>query len=705
VSGETTDIDVEALVARIDAETPPPSPEAKPAEPKPARRAEDADPSAAPDSAGEAEKTPAQAEEPPKPAPRKPVKGTPESGEPAAAKEKTSPAAGTGADSTAKLADDSVRVATAKLDSLMAQVGELLAGHIGSEQRLTEVGAISDSLGEWEDAWRKVLLHVRNLKVAFGEGSPGQTGEGVHVAFGATLLRDILTVVPYLEESEIQVQQLRSQVEELRRNLAADARRMGQVTNDLQEAVRRTRMLPVSAVFDTFPRMVRDLAKDLGKKATLELAGGDTEVDRSVLEQIKGPLTHLLRNCLDHGLEKPAERTAVGKAGEGLIKLSAAQRGGRIVIEVEDDGSGIDVERIREVAVEKNLVPTTEAAQALSDREAMRLIFRSRLSTAPIITDVSGRGVGLDVVRANVERLHGVIDVDSKPGEGTRFILSLPLTVATTYCLLVQVVGQTFALPITNVGRIMRVEPHDIDSSNGRAAMRMEGGPVPVARLEDVLGMDDGGDATVVPRQPAVVIESAERRVAFLVSALAGAQEVVIKNLPKPLERVRCTAGATILGTGEVVMILNIGDLVLAAESSGARSVRAPVVDEAAETRTMTVLVVDDSIVTRMLEKSILEAAGYDVAVASDGLEAWNLMQSEEYDLMVSDINMPRLDGFDLTTKVRASDTLKNLPIVLVTSRDSPEDRERGVEAGADAYIVKSAFSQDRLLDTIRRLI
>ena len=282
----------------------------------------------------------------------------------------------------------------------------------------------------------------------------------------------------------------------------------------------------------------------------------------------------------------------------------------------------------------------------------------------------------------------------------------LPLTLATTLCLLVRVSGQTLALPITNVVRMTRLAPDEIGRAEGREGIHVDGRPVVLTRLADALEFaapesQDGAAS----RQPAIILGAAEKRVAFLVDAVVGTQEVVIKRLPRPLNRVRYTAGATILGSGEVVMILNVADLIRSAGGSVSRVGRTTRPAAVTATDTARVLVVDDSIVTRMLEKGILEAAGYEVQVASDGIEAWNLLQATACDVMVSDINMPKMDGLKLTEKVRASDKLRNLPIVLVTSLDSPEDRERGVASGADAYIVKSSFSQDGLLDTIRRLM
>ncbi|HEY1332596.1 MAG TPA: hybrid sensor histidine kinase/response regulator [Actinomycetota bacterium] len=600
---------------------------------------------------------------------------------------KPSPASAPAPSSTpARTTEETVRVATAKLDGLMAQVGELLVGSIGASQRISELRALSDELTEWTAGFRKSRSQFRRLLQMAESDAP--------------------EVVPFLLSTQERIQQVHTQVEDLRRRLEADDRRMTHVTNELQDEVRRTRMLPVATVFDAFPRMARDLARDLGKEVALEVRGGEIEVDRPVLEQIRAPLTHLLRNCLDHGLEAPEVRLKAGKPREGRVRMSAFQRGGSLLIEVADDGGGIDPGRVRSVAVARGVVPP-EAARGLTDRESLRLIFRSGFSTSSVVTDVSGRGVGLDVVRESVERLHGMIEVESRIGAGTTFSLTLPVTVATTQCLLVRVGAHTFGLPITSVSRILRLAPGAIRQAQGRDVVSLDGEPVTVTSLAHVLQVPLSEEPDQGSVRTAVLLRSADRHAALLVDSLAGAQEVVIKSLPRPMVRVRHVVGATILGSGDVVVILNAADVVRSSAGSTARRRTAAATQTPAqrEARSGVVLVADDSMVTRMLEKSILEAAGYRVLVASDGTEAWSILDREPCDLLVSDVNMPRMDGLELTAKLRGDERFKSFPVVLVTSLDSSDDHARGIEAGADAYIVKSEFSQQGLLETISRLI
>jgi len=568
----------------------------------------------------------------------------------------------------------SVRLATDKLDALMAAVGELLVSKIDAERRVADVRALEAALDRWDSTQSKRRRRTE------------QTTQDAVALF---------------EETGARLHAARRELAELRRLLEADARRAAQITTDLQDAVRQTRMLAVSTLFEPLPRMVRDLARDSGKQVTLSISGGDTEVDRSVLERIKDPLTHLLRNAVDHGIEA-SELRAEARKPEGTISLSAEHRGDMLVIELADDGAGIDLDALRAGAVEKGLLPSAAAAE-LSDREAIALIFRSGFSTSPLITDLSGRGVGLDVVREAVELLHGSVEVESRRGVGTTFTLSLPLSVSTMRCLLVEAGGQTFALPVSAVERVMRIEAAEIGRAGGRETVRHDGRPVVVARLANVLGLDatrDGRDRE--SKQPVVVLGGPGRRAAFLVDRVTQTCEVVIKSLPDPLFRVRHLAGATVLGSGQVAMLLRPADLIAAVERARGAALAGAAAPEASPA---TILVVEDSITTRTLEKNILQAAGYRVRAAADGGEGWSLLESGDCDLVLADVDMPVMNGFELTARIRADQRHRDLPVVLVTSLDAREDRERGIQAGADAYIVKGAFEQERLLDTIRRLI
>jgi two-component system chemotaxis sensor kinase CheA len=573
------------------------------------------------------------------------------------------------------IAEDTVRVPTRKLDVLIAHVGELVVSRLGSEQRLAEVRALEASVARSEAMWRKALRGRSH-----GDGSEGDD-------------------VP--DQSFARMKDTRRALAQIRGAFDADVRRLAQVTADLEADVRRARLLPLAKILDAFPRLVRDLAKETGKEIRLVVHGSETEVDRALLEQVKDPLLHLVRNSVEHGIEPPEERATSGKPRTGTITISVRQHGEILLVEVADDGTGIDVPRVRRQAVESGLL-SGEAAAELPEKEAVSLILRAGLSTSPAVTELSGRGVGLDAVRDAAERLNGSVSLETDPGQGTVVRLSLPVTVSTMHAVLLEAGRQTFALPVAAVDRTLRVREQDVLPAQGREAVLVDGRPVVLVPLAEVLSLDETPGSEERLERPAVVVASHERRIALLADRVARTGEVVIKNLPEPLSGVRHIAGATILGTGDVALILSPGDLVASVERhEGEGAFRAgDVIRDRA-----TILVVEDSVTTRTLEKNLLEAAGYSVVVAGDGLEAWGLLESGGCDLIVADVEMPRMDGFSLTARVRSDQRLRDLPVVLVTSRSTREDRERGVEAGADAYIVKGAFDQERLLDTIRRLL
>jgi two-component system chemotaxis sensor kinase CheA len=591
--------------------------------------------------------------------------------------------------------NETIRVATSKLEALMGNVGELLVTRIGTEQRISDARELTSALWEVDAVWREVQARIKALQTTVGP-----------VASEAEGADDLLDLAASVADGELLLGEARRRFADLLRNLEGDGRRLAQVTNDLQDDVRNARMLPVATVFDAFPRTIRDLSVELGKRVRLVVEGADTEVDRTVIDQIRGPLTHLLRNAIDHGIESPELRSQGGKAVEATIRLSASHQGDSLVIEVEDDGRGIDPGQVRTLAVHGGVL-SEEAAEVTSDHEALRLIFRPGFSTSSTVTDLSGRGVGLDAVRDAVERLRGSVDVDSVIGQGTRFTLRLPLSVATTLCLLVRIGEERFALPIANVSRILRVARAEVERAEGRDVFRLDSEPVAVSRLGDAIGAVRP-EADGAASDHAVVLGSGERRIVFTVDDVLGTQTLVMKSLPTPLKRVRHVSGAAILGTGEVIGILNAADLVRRDEILAA-AVRSRTGAGEATARTQTlgrvILVVDDSIVTRTMEKGVLESAGYEVLAAVDGMEAWEILRSTRCDLVVSDVNMPRMSGFDLTSKVRSDHRLRDLPIVLVTSLDSEEDQAKGVEVGADAYLVKGPSTQERLLETVQRLI
>lgn len=616
-------------------------------------------------------------------------------------------------DAAVQRPEETVRLTTARLDTLLAQMGELQVTRIEATQRLVELRELEQHAADWEEEWHKSRVHFRALALSSESGLAARADGGSGARPDADGWETIRPLLRFLETNERHLALLRDTLTTLTRAFKADARHMAQVTGDMEDGIRATRTLPVATVLEALPRIVRDLAHDQGKEVLLIVEGGETGADRSVLEQIKDPLLHLLRNSVDHGIETPDVRARAGKPRRGTITIKVAQHGDGLSIEVADDGAGVDLASVRATAVKRRTL-SAEAAAALDNRQALWLIFDSGLSTSPIMTQISGRGVGLDCVRERVEHLHGVLDVENFPGRGIRFILTVPLTVASTDCLLVQAgtrnVGNetrplVFAIPVKDVIRLISVAPADIGSAEGRPALRVGDAPLALWRLTDLLGLERGPVGRGRRNCTVIVVGAAGKRMALLVDAVLGAQETVNKSLPHPLRRIRNVAGATILGTGQVVVILQVADFFSTAQQVQPSAIQDVDSPEPVEARVPVVMIVDDSITTRTLESNILRASGYVTRMASDGLDAWTQLQTQACDLVVADVMMPNLDGFELTARLRSDERYKDLPVVLVTSLDSPEDRERGALAGANAYIVKGAFDQAVLLEAVARLL
>jgi two-component system chemotaxis sensor kinase CheA len=594
-------------------------------------------------------------------------------------------------------ATESVRVNVGKLDALLAQTGELAVTRIRVGQRLSELTELRDELGEWQREWRA----SRRGRAVLRRQLEGMAGE-------AGLTRELTTLLRAAERAEARAHAFAQQVADLATRLRADVAQFGLVAEELADEVLAARLLPVASIFGPFERLVRDLAREQGKAIDLALAGGETEIDRKVLERLRDPLMHMLRNAVDHGIESAEARAAAGKPATGQIRLAVANRGGAIEIALCDDGAGLDPVRLRAAAIRKGLL-TPDRAAALDDEAALALIFQPGFSTTAVATATSGRGVGMDVVRDEVTRLGGHTHIASVPGQGTTFTITVPLTLATTRAILVEQSGHNYAIPSAPIERTARVRASALVALEGRRAVLVEGRPVPAVELADLLQLPPAPPPDPRAWRSFVVLRQDERRVALLIDRLTGEQELVVKPLGWPLRRVRNVGGAAVLGTGETVPILNPADLL----QGGLRLARAGSVvvagalgasPDAAPARRR-VLVVDDSLTTRMLERGILEAAGYDTVVAGDGAEALDLLVREAVDLVLSDVEMPHLDGFGLTAAIRRDERLRHLPVVLMTSLDDPDHRARGVSAGADAYLGKRTFDQGQLLDTIGRLL
>ena len=594
-------------------------------------------------------------------------------------------------------AADTVRISAGKLDSLFHQTEEMLTAKLDALQRAADIGEISSDLALWEKEWKKIRPFLRKLRKA-QQFSPGRLDSNVDAGQLGKLL-------DFFESSHAAIKSVQFKTGKLAKAAAGNQHSLEGMVDTLLDDLKQVLMLPSASILEVLPKMVRDLARDRGKDAELVITGESVEIDKRVLDELKDPLIHMVRNCIDHGIEKPEERKRRNKAARGRISVAVSLvDSSRIEILVSDDGAGIDTGRLAEVAI-RDRIDVREEANRVGD-ELLELIFKSGVSTSPLITDISGRGLGLAIVKEKVEKLGGTVMVASEPLIGTTFRMVLPLTLSTCRGVLLKAGEQTFIVPAASVETVLRVDRSAIKTVENRETVQLDGKAVSFVRLADVLLLPrKAGTVDAEDLIPLFVIGSGASRIAFGVDSVLGEQEILVKRLGPQLARVRNIAGATVLGTGKVAAILHPGDLMKSAVKGAAASAGAVSPVEEGEVVRRLVLIAEDSITARTLLKNILETAGYRTRTAVDGIDAMTQLRTEQIDLVVSDVDMPRMNGFDLTAKIRATREFSDLPVVLVTSLDSREDRERGIEVGANAYIVKSSFDQSNLLEVIRRLI
>ncbi len=479
------------------------------------------------------------------------------------------------------------------------------------------------------------------------------------------------------------------------------------VTTDLQLAVMKTRMQPVGKVFNKFPRMVRDLSRELGKSIELIIEGEETELDKSIVEEIGDPLIHIIRNSCDHGIEPLEERRRLNKSETGKVQLSAYNEGNHIVIKISDDGKGLDPVMLKEKAIEKGVISERDA-EGMSDREAFNLIFKPGFSTAKVVSNVSGRGVGMDVVKTNIEKLNGIIEIDSEVGVGTTQKLKIPLTLAIIQALLVGVQEEYYAIPLSSVLETVRISQDEIYTVDGKSVLRLRDEVLSLVRLSDIFKVDaileSNSDVYVV------IIGLADQKIGVIVDYLIGQEEVVIKSLGYYLKNTRGIAGATVRGDGKITLIVDVGAMMDMAKSIKVNI--ATLMNESENTKSKNspsdyiVLAIDDSSTDRAIIRKCLKPLGITLLEATNGLEGLEMLKNGDKipDAILVDIEMPKMDGYTFASEVRKYNKFKNLPLIAVTSRVTKTDRMRGVESGMTEYITKP-YSGEYLTTVVKRSI
>ncbi|MBF0434910.1 MAG: response regulator [Magnetococcales bacterium] len=564
-----------------------------------------------------------------------------------------------------------MRVDADKLDRLLSKVGELLVVRNRVQRRLEDVNEL---IAQWGLLQRQGMTQRRNL-----------------------------------EDAHRPMEHVDRGLESLRRELFEDNTMLELVVGELEEGIWNLRLMSLFELFRMFPRMVREMSRQQGKDVRLLQEGIETTVDKHIVEALKDPLTHLVRNALDHGLETPGERLHAGKPPQATLWLKGRSFTDRVEIEVADDGKGLNTAAIFTKAQAEGLLHGDETPE-LSDNRLITILCTPGFTTAKYITDISGRGIGMNVVREHVEQLNGQLQLINQPGRGCRFILSIPNALSSTPVFVISLGRQRFVIPMECVQLVRRVSLDAIFHLDGRDTLDLDERPVAVSSLERLLGFPD----TMRERQesrhrPCILLQVGGERLGLLVDELVDQQKLVLKPYASLLRRVPNVSGSTILGTGEVCMVLSAEDLMATAKKGGhATAMASPAADKGTpantEERRRVILLVEDSITTRVQEKRILEGAGYQVITAVNGMEALEKLSQYRVDAVVSDVEMPEMDGLTLTEKIRASGALQKLPVILVTSRASQQDQQNGLIAGANAYLTKSGFQQDHLIQTLRRL-
>ncbi|MCK6604751.1 MAG: response regulator [Ignavibacteriaceae bacterium] len=590
---------------------------------------------------------------------------------------------------------ETLRIASEKIDTLLLKTEELLNIKlmIGEYEK-----QLNDSLfyfQPWKKEWEKIQTELRYLKnrISLNDGMDYRDKKA------------ITEILNYIDWNHSLVFVVDSKLSKSAKDLARTRHSVSQMIDSTLTDVKDIMMMPASSMLSILPKMVYDISRELGKVVDLDIKGGDIEIDRRILDELKDPLIHLVRNAADHGLEKPEIRLRRKKSGAGKLRVILSNiDSSKFEILVEDDGNGIDVERVKEKAVKNGLITQKEAFE-MSLTDAYALIFKSDISTSPVITDLSGRGLGMSIVLEKVEKLGGNIITESEPEKFTRFRLILPLSVATLRGVLVKTGEDHYVIPSSGVEKVLRVKNNEIKSVENKETVFYSGKTIPLAPLRGLLELPDTHRKEEPVHTNVMVLFNSENMVGVSFDELVDEAEFLIKPFNRQLQRIRNVSAATVLGSGQIVPVLNISDLIKSSlEFAGELRVRSKAAEQPSREE-HNILVVDDSITSRMLLKDILESAGYNVKVAIDGVEALTALRSDKYHAVVTDIEMPRMNGFELTYQIRKEEKLKNTPVVLVTALSSPEDRERGIEAGADAYIVKSSFDQSNLLDIVERLI
>ena len=573
---------------------------------------------------------------------------------------------------------ESIRVTVDSLDRVSTLMEEIQINKIAMDDHFKDVTQLAGKTKQLTELWRQMRYILQNSGVS----------DNVKHLFNNSA--DTLTETTNLAS-------------QLNKNMHKRIDELDILSTALQEEVRTLRLVPSDILLRPLPRLVRDIAHELHKDIELDIEESSVKMDKMIVEAIQNPIMHILRNAIDHGIEDPNTRQAVGKPPVGKITLRIKEEGDHILITIRDDGAGIDIKKIGELAVKKKMFTDAELKN-LSSAAILDIIFHPSFSTKEMITTVSGRGVGLDVVKSNMVNLKGQVNVTTDLGKGTTFYLRFPLTLASERGLHIAVMGQPFVIPTPLIERVLTLKQDQVFQIEGSQVLLLDKQPVILRLLSDILGLQ----SKVLLKETdlnIIILKKENLRIALVVDEIINEREIVIKPLQPPLNLVACSAGGTLAGSGEVLIVLNPLSLIQKAVNSDTLPLSLSLETEKIPTQKRPhILVVDDSITTRTLEKNILENHNFQVTTAVNGKEAWELVNKQLFSLVITDVTMPIMDGFTLTETIKQSQ-FRDLPVIIVTSLGSDAEKKRGISAGADAYVVKNEFESEKLLEIVGQLV
>lgn len=609
---------------------------------------------------------------------------------------------GMGAERTKKTADFSeifntgeiktLRVDSEKLDALVNQVNELTVTKVKTRKHLYELHEINKDLEEWQKSSIKVLNYLKHYDKKYLQSDSNDNST-------AMFIKQLLNL---FSDTNKKVQQSVVNITNLQRTFQEDDAKINLMIDNLENMIKNVRVLPLAMVFHMFGRMVRDIAQEKNKQIELEITGSETTTDKKIIEEIKTPLIHIIRNAIDHGIETPEERIAAGKDPSGKIILSARQANNKVIIEIKDDGRGINLAKIKEKALNKGFL-TQEEINSMSDEQITNLIFAPGFSTGEEITNLSGRGIGLDVVQTKIAQLNGRVRVLSEMNKGCCVHIELPTAMALVKSFLVKSSNQLFAIPMEGIKTVIRKKEEEIIYTNNGKSIIFDEEKIPLCNLSDILNLSD----LQKPQTPIItvlIIENNDKTIALKVDKLIGDQEILHKKLSAPFYKLKNISGITTLDSGETCFILNISDII-----SHAGNLQHNLISSKTEQKQSNsfykILLVDDSITTITLEKNILAKSGYNLETAQNPLIAFEKIKSESYDLIISDLEMPEMDGFTFLEKLKTDEMFADIPVIMMSSLANEENHQKALKLGAKTFLNKNNFNQDEFLDSVRKIL